>query len=40
LQGDAAAAFVTADYQFLGNPAYNVVRCPAHVFSGRVMAKF
>ena len=32
--------FVTADYQFLGNPAYNAVRGPAHFFSGRLMAKF
>jgi high affinity Mn2+ porin len=32
--------FVTADYQFLGNPAYNQARGPAHFFSGRLMAKF
>jgi high affinity Mn2+ porin len=32
--------FVTADYQYLGNPAYNAVRGPAHFFSGRLMAKF
>jgi high affinity Mn2+ porin len=31
---------VTADYQFLANPAYNAVRGPAHFFSGRLMAKF
>ena len=33
-------AFVTADYQFIGNPAYNAVRGPAHFFSGRLMARF
>ena len=32
--------FVTADYQFLGNPAYNAARGPAHFFSGRFMARF
>jgi len=32
--------FVTADYQYLGNPAYNAVRGPAHFFSGRLMVKF
>jgi high affinity Mn2+ porin len=36
----AKGVFVTADYQFLGNPAYNAVRGPAHFFSGRLMAKF
>ena len=36
----ADGLFVTADYQFIGNPAYNVVRGPAHFFSGRLMAKF
>ena len=30
----AKGVFVTADYQFLGNPAYNAVRGPAHVFAG------
>ena len=30
----------TADYQFLGNPAYNAVRGPVHVFSGRLSARF
>jgi high affinity Mn2+ porin len=30
----------TADYQFLGNPAYNAQRGPAHVFSGRLSARF
>ena len=32
--------YVTADYQFLGNPAYNAARGPAHFFSGRLMARF
>ena len=36
----AKGVFVTADYQFIGNPAYNMVRGPAHFFSGRLMAKF
>jgi high affinity Mn2+ porin len=31
---------VTADYQFLGNPAYNAQRGPVHVFSGRLSARF
>ena len=30
----------TADYQLLINPAYNVVRGPVHVFSGRLRASF
>jgi high affinity Mn2+ porin len=30
----------TADYQFLGNPAYNAQRGPVHVFSGRLGARF
>jgi high affinity Mn2+ porin len=36
----AKGLYVTADYQFIGNPAYNAVRGPVHVFSGRLMAKF
>ena len=32
--------FLTADYQFLGNPGYNAVRGPAHVFAGRLLARF
>ena len=36
----AKGIFVTADYQFLGNPAYNAVRGPAHVFAGRLLARF
>ena len=36
----AKGIYVTADYQFIGNPAYNAVRGPAHFFSGRLMAKF
>jgi high affinity Mn2+ porin len=36
----AKGVFVTADYQFLANPAYNAARGPAHFFSGRLMAKF
>jgi high affinity Mn2+ porin len=31
---------ITADYQFLGNPAYNTVRGPANVFSGRLHMQF
>ena len=36
----AKGVFLTADYQYIGNPAYNAVRGPAHFFSGRLMAKF
>lgn len=36
----AKGVFATADYQFIGNPAYNAVRGPAHFFSGRLMVKF
>jgi high affinity Mn2+ porin len=36
----AKGLFVTADYQYIANPAYNAVRGPVHVFSGRLMAKF
>jgi len=36
----AKGLYVTADYQFIANPAYNAVRGPAHFFSGRLMAKF
>lgn len=36
----AKGAVVTADYQFLGNPAYNVVRGPVNVFSGRLHVSF
>lgn len=36
----AKGLYLTADYQFLANPAYNQVRGPVHVFSGRVMARF
>jgi high affinity Mn2+ porin len=31
---------LTADYQFIANPAYNADRGPAHVFSGRVHGEF
>jgi hypothetical protein len=31
---------VTADYQFLGNPAYNMARGPVNVFSGRLRLSF
>ena len=31
---------MSADYQYLGNPAYNAVRGPVHVFSGRLRASF
>ena len=30
----------SADYQFLGNPAYNAQRGPVHVFSGRLSMRF
>ena len=36
----AKGLYATADYQFIANPAYNAVRGPVHVFSGRLMAKF
>ena len=36
----AKGLYVTADYQFLANPAYNAVRGPAHFFSGRLLARF
>ena len=36
----AKGIFVTADYQFLNNPAYNAVRGPAHFFTGRLLARF
>jgi high affinity Mn2+ porin len=36
----AKGIVVSADYQFLGNPAYNAVRGPVHVFSGRLSARF
>ncbi|MFO1081499.1 MAG: carbohydrate porin [Reyranellaceae bacterium] len=32
--------FVTADYQFIGNPGYNQVRGPVNVFSGRLSMRF
>src|SRR5262249_46799034 len=31
---------LTADYQFLTNPAYNADRGPVHVFSGRLHGEF
>ena len=31
---------MTADYQFLTNPAYNADRGPVHVFSGRLHGEF
>jgi len=31
---------LTADYQFIANPAYNADRGPAHIFSGRVHGEF
>lgn len=36
----AKGLVATADYQLLVNPAYNAVRGPAHVFSGRLSARF
>jgi high affinity Mn2+ porin len=34
------AITVTADYQFVTNPAYNADRGPVHVFSGRLHGEF
>jgi high affinity Mn2+ porin len=31
---------LTADYQFINNPAYNTDRGPVNVFSGRVHWQF
>jgi high affinity Mn2+ porin len=31
---------VTADYQFIANPAYNADRGPVHIFSGRLHGEF
>ena len=31
---------LTADYQFITNPAYNADRGPVHVFSGRLHGEF
>ncbi len=36
----AKGVVATADYQLLGNPAYNGQRGPVHVFSGRLSARF
>ncbi len=36
----AKGIVATADYQFLGNPAYNIVRGPVSVFSGRLRMSF
>jgi high affinity Mn2+ porin len=36
----AKGVVITADYQFLGNPAYNMVRGPVNVFSGRLSMRF
>ena len=36
----AKGIIATADYQFLNNPGYNAVRGPAHLFSGRLSARF
>jgi high affinity Mn2+ porin len=36
----AKGIVVSADYQFLGNPAYNMVRGPVNVFSGRLRMSF
>jgi high affinity Mn2+ porin len=34
------AITLTADYQFITNPAYNADRGPVHIFSGRAHAEF
>ena len=31
---------LTADYQFVTNPAYNADRGPVHIFSGRLHGEF
>ncbi len=31
---------LTADYQFITNPAYNADRGPVHIFSGRLHGEF
>jgi high affinity Mn2+ porin len=31
---------LTADYQFISNPAYNADRGPVHIFSGRLHGEF
>ena len=36
----AKGIVATADYQFLGNPGYNIVRGPVSVFSGRLSMRF
>ena len=36
----AQGVVATADYQLLVNPAYNAVRGPVNVFSGRLSARF
>lgn len=36
----AKGIVVTADYQFLGNPGYNMVRGPVNVFTGRLRMSF
>jgi high affinity Mn2+ porin len=36
----AKGIVASADYQFIGNPAYNGQRGPVHVFSGRFSARF
>jgi len=36
----AKGIVATADYQFLANPAYNIVRGPVSVFSGRLRMSF
>lgn len=36
----AKGIVATADYQLLANPAYNAVRGPVNVFSGRLSARF
>jgi high affinity Mn2+ porin len=35
-----ASTRLTADYQFINNPAYNTDRGPVNVFSGRVHWQF
>jgi high affinity Mn2+ porin len=34
------AVTLTADYQFVTNPAYNADRGPVHIFSGRLHGEF
>jgi hypothetical protein len=36
----ANSVYLTADYPFLANPAYNLVRGLVHMLAGRLLARF